>query len=168
MSYYVASDAVDVFPFSKNRGDFGSKNFSEQNILKITKNYLLNESYVISCEEFTDDKSFTIEFVLGGYYFKLTKITPTEKALFAVIYIDPVTNQLLGSDVTSGETSEFTGLQLVTNISDAVNPVDATNISDSEKQSIKKITLQLLNDNHVVPLESKPSVEGVVDGGVIE
>lgn len=166
MSYYVASTAVDVFPFSKDRGTFGSKVFSEHNILKITKNYLSNESYVISYN-ISSNKEFTCEFVLDGYYFKITDFdlsVATDKSLFAVAYVDPITNQLIGSDTDEG----FTGLQLVPQISSAISPVANVNVPDSEKQAIKQITLQLLNGKHEVPLSSKPGVVGVIDGGVIE
>ena len=67
----VNSNDIQIFPISTR--DAKARVFSEENLVKFITSTVDNKSFVIGVD---NDKNF-LEFVIGGYYFKLSLTTTT-------------------------------------------------------------------------------------------
>ena len=163
---YIDSQNIDVFPFHDNRKNHNNRILTEQNLIKLAKHPLENESFVISDSY---DENSLFEFMLYGYHFSIKfkaedvlggKDTGT---ITAVAYLNNETGTLFGSD--DNESNKFTALQLVSQDQTPQPPVTALTITDA---NFKEMSLDILTipkkDTYVIPEESRRTI----DGGVIE
>ena len=163
---YIDSQNIDVFPFHDNRNNHNNRVLTEQNLIKLAKHSLENESFVISDYYAGADSLF--EFILCGYHFSIkfdAKTVLNNKdtgTITAVAYLNKETGTLFGSD---NELNKFTALQLVSQDQTPQPPVTALTITDA---NFKEMSLDILTipkkDTYVIPEESRRTI----DGGVIE
>ena len=170
---YIDSDKIDVFPFHDNRNDHNNRLLTEQNLIKLAKHPLANESFVISDSYDGEDSLF--EFMLYGYHFSIKfkakdvlggKNTGT---ITAVAYLNNETSTLFGSDTVLGsddnKTTKFTALQLVSQDQTPTTPDSNSTVTDTK---FKKMSLDILtiseDGTYVIPEQSRRTI----DGGVIE
>ena len=162
---YIDSQNIDVFPFHDNRNNHNNRVLTEQNLIKLAKHSLENESFVISDYYAGADSLF--EFILCGYHFSIkfdAKTVLNNKdtgTITAVAYLNKETGTLFGSD---NELNKFTALQLVSQDQTPQPPVTALTITDA---NFKEMSLDILTipkkDTYVIPEESRRTI----DGGVI-
>ena len=170
---YIESQNIDVFPFHDNREKHNNRLLTEQNLIKLAKHSLENESFVISDYYAGADSLF--EFMLCGYHFSIKfkaedvlggKDTGT---ITAVAYLNNETGTLFGSDTVlesdDNKPKKFTALQLLSQDQTPQTPVADSNITDANftKMSLNILTIPEKN-KYLIPEESRRTV----DGGVIE
>ena len=156
------SDNIDVFPFSTTRGkNKDNRLLTEKNLINLAKHPIDHNSYVLT-ERYVQNASF--EFVLSGYYFSIPSFNCTDSSLslskgdiYAVAFLD--NENLYGSDDNS-EPSKFTGLQLVNNPDTATPPQKDTNITDQTYTTLSLKILTVVNDEFVIPEESRRTIDG--------
>ena len=163
---YIDSQNIDVFPFHDNRKNHNNRILTEQNLIKLAKHPLENESFVISDSYGGADSLF--EFMLCGYHFSIKFDAKTvlnsqdTGTITAVAYLNKETGTLFGSD--DNESNKFTALQLVSQDQTPQPPVTALTITDA---NFKEMSLDILTipkkDTYVIPEESRRTI----DGGVI-
>ena len=164
---YIDSQNIDVFPFHDNRDTHNNRLLTEQNLIKLAKHPLENESFVIS--DSYDGADSLFEFMLCGYHFSIkfkAKDVLGGKdigTITAVAYLNKETGTLFGSD--DNESNKFTALQLVSQDQTPQPPVTALTITDAnfEKMSLDILTITETG-KFVIPEESRRTI----DGGVIE
>lgn len=172
---YIDSQNIDVFPFHDNRQNHNNRVLTEQNLIKLAKHSLENESFVISDSYAGPDILF--EFMLCGYHFSIkfdAKTVLNNKdtgTITAVAYLNKETGTLFGSDALFGsdnnetKTMKFTALQLVSQDQTPTNPASDSTVTDA---NFKEMSLDILTipkkDTYVIPEESRRTI----DGGVIE
>lgn len=164
---YIDSQNIDVFPFHDNRNNHNNRLLTEQNLIKLAKHPLANESFVISDYYAGADSLF--EFMLCGYHFSIKFDAKTvlnnqdTGTITAVAYLNKETGTLIGSD--DNETMKFTALQLVSQDQTPITPVSDSTVTDT---NFTKMSLNILTvpkkDTYVIPEESRRTI----DGGVIE
>ena len=164
---YIDSQNIDVFPFHDNRENHNNRLLTEQNLIKLAKHPLENESFVISDSYVGEDSLF--EFMLCGYHFSIKFNAKTvlnnqdTGTITAVAYLNKETGTLIGSD--DNETMKFTALQLVSQDQTPITPVSDSTVTDT---NFTKMSLNILTvpkkDTYVIPEESRRTI----DGGVIE
>ena len=164
---YIDSQNIDVFPFHDNRKNHNNRLLTEQNLIKLAKHPLENESFVISDSYVGEDSLF--EFMLCGYHFSIKFNAKTvlnnqdTGTITAVAYLNKETGTLIGSD--DNETMKFTALQLVSQDQTPITPVSDSTVTDT---NFTKMSLNILTvpkkDTYVIPEESRRTI----DGGVIE
>ena len=162
---YITSTNVDVFPFHDNRGKHNNRLLTEQNLIKLAKHPLENESFVLSDKYSSENVPF--EFMLCGYHFSIKFNAETvlnnkdSGTITAVAYLNNDTGTLFGAD----EDNRFTALQLVSQDQTPDAPVPDTSITDT---NFTKMSLVILNvegkSKYVIPEESRRTI----DGGVIK
>lgn len=163
---YIDSRNIDVFPFHDNRNNHNNRLLTEQNLIKLAKHSLENESFVISDYYAGADSLF--EFILCGYHFSIkfdAKTVLNNKdtgTITAVAYLNKETGTLFGSD---NELNKFTALQLLSQDQTPQPPVADSNITDAnfEKMSLDILTITETG-KYVIPEESRRTI----DGGVIK
>ena len=164
---YIDSQNIDVFPFHDNRNNHNNRLLTEQNLIKLAKHPLENESFVLSDSYVGEDSLF--EFMLCGYHFSIKFDAKTvlnnqdTGTITAVAYLNKETGTLIGSD--DNETMKFTALQLVSQDQTPITPVSDSTVTDT---NFTKLSLNILTvpkkDTYVIPEESRRTI----DGGVIE
>ena len=164
---YIDSQNIDVFPFHDNRQTHNNRVLTEQNLIKLAKHSLENESFVISDYYAGADSLF--EFILCGYHFSIkfdAKTVLNNKdtgTITAVAYLNKETGTLFGSD--DNETMKFTALQLVSQDQTPTKPASDSTVTDA---NFKEMLLDILTipkkDTYVIPEDSRRTI----DGGVIE
>lgn len=110
---YLNYESVTVFPIAKERGPYAPNNraLTEESMSNMIRQLFGKDSkgFIISHE--SDGSSFSIEFNLYGYYFKLTNIGISDlyeklgkpNEIYAYIEIDPSNKEIShGDDTTSG------------------------------------------------------------------
>lgn len=162
---YIESTNVDVFPFHDNRGKHNNRLLTEQNLIKLAKHPLENESFVLS--DSYKGANVPFEFMLCGYHFSIKfdaeKVLNNKNTgtITAIAYLNNDTGTLYGTD----EDSRFTALQLVSEDQTPEAPVSDASITDA---NFTKMSLPILNvaeeNKYVIPEESRRTI----DGGVIE
>lgn len=165
---YIKSTNVDVFPFHDNRGKHNNRLLTEQNLIKLAKHPLENESFVLS--DSYSGASVPFEFILCGYHFSIKFNAETvlnnknTGTITAIAYLNNDTGTLYGTD----EDSRFTALQLVSEDQTPEAPVADASITDA---NFTEMSLLILNvdlaaeeNKYVIPEESRRTI----DGGVIE
>lgn len=109
---YLKSEDVEVFPIAKERNpNFGSRLFTEHNVSNLIRQLMNPNSngFIISSSQ-DNDKNWTIEFNLLGYYFKIKGINTelinsangsfdSVTGVYAFVEIDETTNEIIGQDV---------------------------------------------------------------------
>lgn len=166
---YIDSQNIDVFPFHDNRKNHNNRILTEQNLIKLAKHPLENESFVISDSYDGEDSLF--EFMLCGYHFSIkfnAKNVKDTGTITAVAYLNNETGTLFGSDTVLGsddnKTTKFTALQLVSQDQTPESPVTDSTVTDTD---FTKISLDILTiteqGTYVIPEESRRTI----DGGVI-
>ena len=172
---YIDSQNIDVFPFHDNRNNRNNRLLTEQNLIKLAKHPLANESFVISDSYNGEDSLF--EFMLCGYHFSIkfdAKTVLNNKdtgTITAVAYLNKETGTLFGSDVLFGsgnnetKTMKFTALQLVSQDQTPTTPDSDSTVTDTKftKMSLDILTITETG-KYVIPEESRRTS----DGGVIE
>ena len=172
---YIDSQNIDVFPFHDNRNNRNNRLLTEQNLIKLAKHPLANESFVISDSYNGEDSLF--EFMLCGYHFSIkfdAKTVLNNKdtgTITAVAYLNKETGTLFGSDVLFGsgnnetKTMKFTALQLVSQDQTPTTPDSDSTVTDTKftKMSLDILTITETG-KYVIPEESRRTI----DGGVIE
>ena len=164
---YIDSQNIDVFPFHDNRQTHNNRVLTEQNLIKLAKHSLENESFVISDYYAGADSLF--EFILCGYHFSIkfdAKTVLNNKdtgTITAVAYLNKETGTLFGSD--DNETMKFTALQLVSQDQTPTKPASDSTVTDAnfEKMSLDILTITETG-TYIIPEESRRTI----DGGVIE
>lgn len=164
---YIDSDKIDVFPFHDNRKTHNNRLLTEQNLIKLAKHPLENESFVIS--DYYAGANSLFEFMLCGYHFsikfdaKLVLGGIDTGTITAVAYLNNETGTLFGSD--DNELNKFTALQLVSQDQTPTTPVSDSTVTDTNftKMSLNILTIPEKN-KYLIPEESRRTV----DGGVIE
>ena len=155
------SDNIDVFPFSTTRGkNKDNRLLTEKNLINLTKHPIDHNSYVLT-ESYTAGNKF--EFVLSGYYFSIpsfncTALSLSQGDIYAVAFLDDVSQTLYGSDDNS-EPSKFTGLHLVNDLTN-VAPQQDTNITDQTYTTLSLKILTFVNNEFVIPEESRRTIDG--------
>ena len=139
---YIDSQNIDVFPFHDNRNNHNNRLLTEQNLIKLAKHSLENESFVISDYYAGADSLF--EFILRGYHFSIkfnaktvlnNKVTGT---ITAVAYLNNETGTLFGTDALFGsgnnetKTMKFTALQLVSQDQTLTTPDSDSTVTDTK------------------------------------
>ena len=163
---YIDSQNIDVFPFHDNRNNRNNRLLTEQNLIKLAKHPLANESFVISDSYNGEDSLF--EFMLCGYHFSIkfdAKTVLNNKdtgTITAVAYLNKETGTLFGSD--DNESNKFTALQLVSQDQTPTKPASDSTVTDAnfEKMSLDILTITETGA-YVIPEESRRTI----DGGVI-
>ena len=163
---YIESQNIDVFPFHDNRQNHNNRVLTEQNLIKLAKHPLENESFVIS-DSYGANSLF--EFMLCGYHFSIKfkaedVLGDTDTGtITAVAYLNNETGTLFGSD--DNELNKFTALQLVSQDQTPEPPVTDSTVTDA---NFTKMLLNILTipekNKYIIPEESRRTV----DGGVIE
>ena len=163
---YIDSQNIDVFPFHDNREKHNNRLLTEQNLIKLAKHPLANESFVISDSYGGEDSLF--EFMLCGYHFSIKfkakdvlggKDTGT---ITAVAYLNNETGTLIGSD--DNETMKFTALQLVSQDQTPTTPDSDSTVTDANFKEMSLDILTISEDGtYVIPEQSRRTI----DGGVI-
>ncbi len=163
---YIESQNIDVFPFHDNRQNHNNRVLTEQNLIKLAKHPLENESFVIS-DSYGANSLF--EFMLCGYHFSIKfkaedVLGDTDTGtITAVAYLNNETGTLFGSD--DNELNKFTALQLVSQDQTPESPVTDSTVTDA---NFTKMLLNILTipekNKYIIPEESRRTV----DGGVIE
>ena len=163
---YIDSQNIDVFPFHDNREKHNNRLLTEQNLIKLAKHPLANESFVISDSYGGEDSLF--EFMLCGYHFSIKfmakdvlggKDTGT---ITAVAYLNNETGTLIGSD--DNETMKFTALQLVSQDQTPTTPDSDSTVTDTKFTKMSLDILTISEDGtYVIPEQSRRTI----DGGVI-
>lgn len=145
----LLSDKIYVFPFGNIRtNDPTARVLNEQNILKIIQSIVDYDCYVIRY----DDEKSVIEFVISGYYFKAdlsdSNLLINNQPLYASIKLseNTICSYLLGNDKKENNVDKFTftGVTFSTSLTDV-----------DQLKSLGFISLQLLDNNHNVPVNSK-------------
>lgn len=109
---YLESINVEVFPIAKERNpNFGSRLFTEHNVSNLIRQLMNPNSngFIISSSQ-DNDKNWTIEFNLLGYYFKIKGINTklinsingsfkSVTGVYAYVKIDEKNNEIIGQDV---------------------------------------------------------------------
>lgn len=163
---FIQSNNIDVFPFSKDRGNKNARLLTEKHLIELASHPIGNDSFVIS-ESY--QSKCTFEFVIAGYHFSIknfdvSSFTGTD--VYGTITIE--NENLKGSDSTSKEaldTSDdedtyFTGLEL-----SKTAPEQTT-----DKHTLKLLTQvnvkvdEVVSKMWVIPDESRRTI----DGGIIE
>lgn len=121
---------VTVFPIAKERASEAPNNraITEESMSNMTRQLFCSGSsgFIISYE--SDGSSFSIEFNLYGYYFKLTDISISDlykkldkpSEIYAYIVIDSTNKEIsMGDDTTSGQ---YKGLTLSSEEPDSNDP----------------------------------------------
>ena len=147
-NYFLPSEDVQVFPFGTSRSSFDpyGRVLNEQNIRRIVRSVVDNDSYVISYSYQEKEKVLVMEFVIYGYYFKATfSSNVLESNLYAFISIGSSEDiyeyeYLEGGDNLKDKTWKFTGVTF------------SSSKPESEGNNIKY--LQLLDDKGNVPESS--------------
>ena len=161
---YIDSNNIDVFPFHDNRKNHNNRLLTEQNLIKLAKHPLENESFVLS--DSYDGQDSLFEFILCGYHFSIkfnadTVLNSNTGTITAVAYLNNETGTLFGSD---NEDNKFTALQLVSQNQTPTAPTSPT-VTDA---NFTKMTLDILTapemGKYIIPEESRRTI----DGGVIE
>ncbi len=161
---YIASNNIDVFPFHDNRGDHNNRLLTEQNLIKLAKHPLENESFVLSDSYKGADNLF--DFMLCGYHFSIKFDTKevlnnkTTGTIIAVAYLNNLTGTLHGAD----DNGKFTALQLVSQDQTPETPVNDSNITDTNFTKMSLDILTVSENSYVIPEKSRRTI----DGGVIE
>ena len=171
---YIDSQNIDVFPFHDNRNNRNNRILTEQNLIKLAKHPLENESFVISDSYDGEDSLF--EFMLYGYHFSIKfkakdvlggKDTGT---ITAVAYLNKETGTLFGSDALFGsdnnetKTMKFTALQLVSQDQTPTTPDSDSTVTDANFKEMSLDILTISEDGtYVIPEQSRRTI----DGGVI-
>lgn len=162
---YIESDKIDVFPFHDNRKNHNNRLLTEQNLIKLAKHPLENESFVLS--DSYDGQDSLFEFILCGYHFSIKfdadkVLNNNTGTITAVAYLNNETSTLFGAD---NELDYFTALQLVSQNQTPTTPVSDSTATDA---NFTKMTLDILTvpemGKYVIPEESRRTI----DGGVIE
>lgn len=162
---YIESDKIDVFPFHDNRKNHNNRLLTEQNLIKLAKHPLENESFVLS--DSYDGQDSLFEFILCGYHFSIKfdadkVLNNNTGTITAVAYLNNETSTLFGAD---NELDYFTALQLVSQNQTPTTPVSDSTATDA---NFTKMTLNILTvpemGKYVIPEESRRTI----DGGVIE
>ena len=161
----LASTDIQVFPCTK-RGDNqrSARLFSEENVSRISRVLLDKQSFVITD---TFDASKPFEFILGGYYFKVS----TGSALTnAVSSVGDIYAKITLSGTTVGDDTyyEIYGQDA----SGSYQGLDLVSLNPGNSDTVK--SLLLLTDS-VIPSSSKQkyAVENicgdipVIDGGTV-
>ena len=162
---YIDSKNIDVFPFHDNRSNHNNRVLTEQNLIKLAKHSLENESFVISDYYAGADSLF--EFILRGYHFSIkfdAKTVLNNKdtgTITAVAYLNKETGTLFGSD---NELNKFTALQLLSQDQTPQPPDSDSTVTDAKftEMSLDILTIPK-KDTYVIPEESRRTI----DGGVI-
>lgn len=162
---YIESDKIDVFPFHDNRKNHNNRLLTEQNLIKLAKHPLENESFVLS--DSYDGQDSLFEFILCGYHFSMkfdaeTVLNKNTGTIAAVAYLNNETGTLFGSD--DNDLGKFTALQLVSKNQTPTPPTDST-VTDANftKMSLDILTVPEMG-KYIIPEESRRTI----DGGVIE
>lgn len=161
---YITSSNIDVFPFHDNRGTHNNRLLTEQNLIKLAKHPLENESFVLSDKYTGPDSLF--EFMLCGYHFSLKFnandiVTSSSGTITAVAYLNNTTGTLYGTD---NEEGKFTALQLVSQGQTPAAPVIDSSVTDVSFTTLKLDILTVSENEFTIPEASRRTI----DGGVIE
>ena len=164
---YIDSQNIDVFPFHDNRNNHNNRVLTEQNLIKLAKHPLENESFVISDSYGGADSLF--EFMLCGYHFSIKFDAKTvlnsqdTGTITAVAYLNKETGTLFGSD--DNESNKFTALQLVSQDQSPTTPDSDSTVTDAKFTEMSLDILTITETGtYVIPEESRRTI----DGGVIE
>ena len=162
---YIDSQNIDVFPFHDNRNNHNNRLLTEQNLIKLAKHPLANESFVISDSY---DENSLFEFMLYGYHFSIkfnakTVLNNQETGtITAVAYLNKETGTLFGSD--NELDGKFTALQLVSQDQTPTTPDSDSTVTDANFKEMSLDILTISEDGtYVIPEQSRRTI----DGGVI-
>lgn len=120
---YIPSDKVTVFPSSlrsAQNGDRASGKYtSEENLTGMIRTLANKDSFIISWPDDNDFESHPAEFVINGYYFKVTSAPQLTNNLFAGIKLDNAKrlSSLDGNETQLDPGSDFIGLGFQDSIS---------------------------------------------------
>lgn len=163
---YIESDNIDVFPFHDNRKNHNNRLLTEQNLIKLAKHPLENESFVLS--DSYDGQDSLFEFILCGYHFSIkfdaeTVLNNNTGTITAVAYMNNETDTLFGSD--DNDLGKFTALQLVSKNQTPTPPTPDSTVTDANftRMSLDILTVPEMG-KYIIPEESRRTI----DGGVIE
>jgi len=172
----LSSDKVFVFPcVSRDIGESSSndpskkelsnksKLMSEENITNMIKSITDKSSYLIEYLPNTDSTKTLIRFVLGGYYFELQGVNPSneegvDKSLYAILKMKNTRNEFVM--IEGDRNNEFVGMSL----ENSITPTEDNNTF-----------LQIFDSNGDIPEESYikfnsnsvQQIKIVIDGGEV-
>lgn len=173
---YIASSNVFVFPSARRAQQEGgtydsARLIGEKSVVDIYKHIVSTDSYIIS-ESYAD----TMEFILGGYYFKVSGLTTflsgndfsSATEIWASIVLDEDTDfpEITGEDPESGtDSGKYTGLNITASAPSTVGVIKMKLLSREESTDSWSIVAD--NTKRFYYTQIYFSDSDIIDGGIV-